>query len=116
MAGLCDGGPPWTNTRTAFNAGSAKKNVHTSYQSWNSWLTKSIGLEKPTGTNLKNFEVNQSIEFSQVRSKPINRRWFYVSPAKEVGLRRTKVPVILEIDAEATKNDLRSYKAITLGC
>ena len=48
--------------------------------------------------------------------KPMKRRWVHLSPtveiAKEVGLRRTKNPVILEIDAEgARKNGLRFCKA-----
>lgn len=48
--------------------------------------------------------------------KPMKRRWVHLSPtveiATEVGLRRTKNPIILEIDAYvARKNDLRFYKA-----
>ena len=52
----------------------------------------------------------------KVGLKPMKRRWVHLSPtveiATEVGLRRTKNPVILEIDAEAArKNGLRFYKA-----
>ena len=48
--------------------------------------------------------------------KPMKRKWVHLSPtvkiAKEVGLRRTKEPVILEIDAEAARKDkIRFYKA-----
>ncbi len=48
--------------------------------------------------------------------KPMKRRWVHLSPtvkiAKEVGLRRTENPVILEIDAEAARKDkIRFYKA-----
>ena len=48
--------------------------------------------------------------------KPMKRRWVHLSPtleiATEVGWRRTKSPVILEINAEAArKNGLRFYKA-----
>jgi len=48
--------------------------------------------------------------------KPMGRRWVHLSPtpeiAKEIGLRRTKTPVILEIDAEiARKNGLKFYEA-----
>ncbi len=48
--------------------------------------------------------------------KPMKRRWVHLSPtmkmAKEVGLRRTRNPIILEIDAEAArKKGLRFYKA-----
>ena len=47
--------------------------------------------------------------------KPMKRRWVHLSPtigiAKEVGLRRTRKPVILEIDAEAArKKGVRFYK------
>ncbi|MGD8506045.1 MAG: RNA 2'-phosphotransferase [Candidatus Bathyarchaeota archaeon] len=47
--------------------------------------------------------------------KPMKRRWVHLSPtiriAKEVGLRRTRKPVILEIDAEAArKKGARFYK------
>ena len=52
----------------------------------------------------------------KVGLKPMKRRWVHLSPtmeiATEVGLRRTKNPIILEIDAEAArKNGLRFYKA-----
>lgn len=48
--------------------------------------------------------------------KPMERRWVHFSPtieiAREVGLRRTPKPVILEIDAEeARKNGVKFYKA-----
>jgi putative RNA 2'-phosphotransferase len=48
--------------------------------------------------------------------KPKERRWVHFSPtieiAREVGLRRTSNPVILEIDAEeARKNGVKFYKA-----
>jgi len=47
--------------------------------------------------------------------KPMKRRWVHLSPtmeiAEEVGLRRTRNPVILEIDVEAArKNGLGFYK------
>jgi putative RNA 2'-phosphotransferase len=48
--------------------------------------------------------------------KPMKRKWVHLSPtieiAKEVALRRTRTPVILEIDAEAArKNGVKFYKA-----
>ena len=48
--------------------------------------------------------------------RPMKRRWVHLSPtievATEVGLRRTKNPVILEVNAEAArKNGWRFYKA-----
>ncbi len=48
--------------------------------------------------------------------KPMRRRWVHLSPTIEiatiVGLRRTKNPVIFEIDVEkARKNGLKFYKA-----
>ena len=48
--------------------------------------------------------------------KPMKRRWAHLSPtidiAIKVGMRRTRKPVILEIDAEkARKNGIRFYKA-----
>jgi putative RNA 2'-phosphotransferase len=52
----------------------------------------------------------------KVGLKPMKRRWVHLSPtietAKEVGLRRTQKPVILEIDAEAARrNETKFYKA-----
>jgi len=52
----------------------------------------------------------------KVGLKPMKRRWVHLSPtvetATEVGMRRTRNPVILEIDAEAARKDgLRFYKA-----
>lgn len=48
--------------------------------------------------------------------KPMKRLWVHLSPsvdiAREVGLRRTRKPVILKIDAEAArKSGIRFYKA-----
>ncbi len=48
--------------------------------------------------------------------KPMKRRWVHLSPtveiAREVGTRRTKKPVILEINAEkARKDGVKFYKA-----
>lgn len=48
--------------------------------------------------------------------KPMKRTWVHLSPtigiAREVGLRRTKNPVVLEIDAEAAgKGGARFYRA-----
>ncbi len=48
--------------------------------------------------------------------KPMKRRWVHLSPtmevAMEVGLRRTRKPIILEIDAEAARKDgISFYKA-----
>lgn len=48
--------------------------------------------------------------------KSMKRRWVHLSPtiaiAKEVGLRRTKKPVVLEINAEAARKDgTKFYKA-----
>lgn len=48
--------------------------------------------------------------------KPMKRRWVHLSPtieiATKVGLRRTKNPVILEINVEAARNNgVRFYKA-----
>ncbi|MEX2706441.1 MAG: RNA 2'-phosphotransferase [Candidatus Freyrarchaeum guaymaensis] len=48
--------------------------------------------------------------------KPMKRKWVHLSPtiqiAKEVGLRRTRNPVILEINAKAArKNGVKFYKA-----
>jgi len=53
--------------------------------------------------------------------KPMKRRWVHLSPtmetAIEVGLRRTKRPVVLEIDAKsARENSLRFYKATDKVC
>lgn len=52
----------------------------------------------------------------EVGLKPMNRRWVHLSPtikvAREVGLRRTRKPVVLQIDAEAArKNGTKFYKA-----
>lgn len=52
----------------------------------------------------------------KVGLKPMKRRWVHLSPtaeiAKEVGLRRSREPTILKINAEAArKNDVRFYKA-----
>ncbi len=51
----------------------------------------------------------------RVGLKPMKRRWVHLSPtieiAREVGLRRTGNPVILEIDAEAArKNGVKFFK------
>jgi putative RNA 2'-phosphotransferase len=59
---------------------------------------------------------NAASEILRGGLKPMRRRWVHLSPtveiATEVGLRRTKSPVILEINAEAArKNGLRFYKA-----
>jgi len=48
--------------------------------------------------------------------KPMKRKWVHLSPtigiAKEVGMRRTKNPVVLEIDAEtAIQDGIRFYRA-----
>jgi len=48
--------------------------------------------------------------------KPMGRRWVHLSPtievAKEIGYRRTRNPVILEIDAEKARGDgFKFYKA-----
>jgi putative RNA 2'-phosphotransferase len=48
--------------------------------------------------------------------KPMRRRWVHLSPtveiAKEVGMRRTKNPVVLKIDAEtAIQDGLKFYRA-----
>ncbi len=55
-------------------------------------------------------------EILKVGLKPMKRRWVHLSPtmelARETGLRRTRSPVVLEIDAEAAiKDGLRFYKA-----
>ena len=47
---------------------------------------------------------------------PMKRKWVHLSPtieiAREVGLRRTRKPVILEVNAEAARKDgLRFYRA-----
>ena len=52
----------------------------------------------------------------EVGLKSMRRKWVHLSPtieiAKDVGLRRTRKPVILEIDAEvARKNGVGFYKA-----
>ncbi len=52
----------------------------------------------------------------KVGLKPMKRKWVHSSPttkiAKEIGLRRTRKPVILEINAEAARNNgVRFYKA-----
>lgn len=52
----------------------------------------------------------------KVGLKPMGRRWVHLSPtvkiAREVGLRRTGYPVILEVDARAArKSGIRFYKA-----
>ncbi|RLE68636.1 MAG: RNA 2'-phosphotransferase, partial [Thermoprotei archaeon] len=48
--------------------------------------------------------------------KPMRRRWVHLSPtpeiARNVGLRRTSHPVILEIDAEKAREDgVKFYRA-----
>jgi len=48
--------------------------------------------------------------------KPMKRRWVHLSPtvkiAREIGYRRTRSPVILEIDAERARRDgFKFYKA-----
>jgi len=48
--------------------------------------------------------------------KPMGRRWVHLSPtidvAREIGYRRTRNPVILEIDAEKARRDgFKFYKA-----
>lgn len=48
--------------------------------------------------------------------RPMKRKWVHLSPtieiAREVGLRRTQKPVILEVNTEAARRDgLRFYKA-----
>jgi len=48
--------------------------------------------------------------------KPMGRRWVHLSPtidvAKEIGYRRTRNPVILEIDAEKARRDgFKFYRA-----
>lgn len=48
--------------------------------------------------------------------KPMKRKWVHLSPtievAREVGMRRTDAPTILEIDAEAARRDgLKFFKA-----
>jgi putative RNA 2'-phosphotransferase len=53
----------------------------------------------------------------KVGLKPMKRKWVHLSPtieiATEIGLRRTRKPVILEIDAEAArKAGVKFYKAI----
>lgn len=55
-------------------------------------------------------------EIFQMGLKPMKRRWVHLSPtmeiAREVGLRRTENPVILEINVEAARKDgLRFFKA-----
>ena len=52
----------------------------------------------------------------KVGLKPMKRRWVHLSPtveiAREVGLRRTRNPVILEVDVEEARRDgVRFYKA-----
>jgi putative RNA 2'-phosphotransferase len=52
----------------------------------------------------------------KVGLKPMKRKWVHLSPtieiATEVALRRTKTPVVLEINAEAArKNGVKFYKA-----
>lgn len=53
----------------------------------------------------------------KVGLKPMKRKWVHLSPtieiATEIGLRRTRKPVILEIDAEAArKAGVKFYEAI----
>jgi putative RNA 2'-phosphotransferase len=59
---------------------------------------------------------NAASKILKVGLKPMKRRWAHLSPtaeiATEVGLRKTKNPVILEIDVQAARNDgLVFYKA-----
>jgi len=48
--------------------------------------------------------------------KPMRRRWVHLSPtieiAREVGMRRTSTPIVLEVDAEAARKDgLKFFRA-----
>lgn len=57
-----------------------------------------------------------ALEILKVGLKAMKRKWVHLSPttkiAEEVGLRRTRKPVILEINAEVARNNgVRFYKA-----
>jgi len=59
---------------------------------------------------------NAASEILRVGLKPMRRKWVHLSPtieiAREVSLRRTRKPVILEINAEAARrNGVKFYKA-----
>jgi len=77
-----------------------------------------LELEEDTVTNVFYHGTTPDAAFKilKVGLKPMKRKWVHLSPtmeiATEVGLRRTKNPVILEIDADAVrKKGLRFYKA-----
>ncbi|MGQ9625068.1 MAG: RNA 2'-phosphotransferase [Candidatus Bathycorpusculaceae bacterium] len=61
--------------------------------------------------------VEAAFEILRTGLKPMKRRWVHLSPtiqiATEVGLRRTRKPVILEVDAESARSDgkIKFYKA-----
>jgi putative RNA 2'-phosphotransferase len=60
--------------------------------------------------------VEATFEILRTGLKPMKRRWVHLSPtiqiAMEVGLRRTRKPVILEVDAESARKDkIKFYKA-----
>ena len=60
--------------------------------------------------------VDAAYKILKTGLKPMKRKWAHLSPtigvATEVGLRKTRKPVILEIDAEAARKDkIRFYKA-----
>jgi putative RNA 2'-phosphotransferase len=60
--------------------------------------------------------LDATSQILKVGLKPMKRRWVHLSPTIEIaircGLRRTKEPVVLEIDAEvARKKGAKFYKA-----
>ncbi len=59
---------------------------------------------------------NAALKILKEGLKPMGRRWVHLSPtvdvAREVGYRRTRRPVILEINADAARRDgVKFYKA-----
>ncbi|MGQ9641920.1 MAG: RNA 2'-phosphotransferase [Candidatus Bathycorpusculaceae bacterium] len=61
--------------------------------------------------------VEAAFEILRTGLKPMKRRWVHLSPtikiATEAGLRRTRKPVILKVDAESARSDgkIKFYKA-----
>lgn len=79
-----------------------------------------VELELQEDRNVKVFYHGTTLEaatiIQKVGLKPMKRKWVHLSPTREmaieVGLRRSKNPVILEINAEiARQSGWRFYKA-----
>jgi putative RNA 2'-phosphotransferase len=75
--------------------------------------TVPVKLELEEDRNVKVFyhgtTPNAASKILREGLKPMRRRWVHLSPtieiAREVGMRRTSTPIVLEIDAEAARRD-----------